>query len=67
MVRMQGPAPLLLSAVTTDDLAILLSWSDKATSQVLALALHLWGVDISYGIDSRKEMPRIVDCYLIHH
>lgn len=30
----QGPKPLLLSTVTTDDLAILLSWSDAATSQV---------------------------------
>lgn len=30
----QGPKPLLLSTVTTDDLAILLSWSDKNTSQV---------------------------------
>lgn len=31
---MQGPKPLLLSTVTHDDLAILLSWSDQATSQV---------------------------------
>lgn len=30
----QGPKPLLLSTVTTDDLAILLSWTDKSTSQV---------------------------------
>jgi hypothetical protein len=30
----QGPKPLLLSTVTTDDLAILLSWSDQADSQV---------------------------------
>ena len=31
----QGPPPLLLSAVSSEDLAVLLSWSDKATSQVL--------------------------------
>ncbi|KAI3424745.1 hypothetical protein D9Q98_008134 [Chlorella vulgaris] len=30
----KGPKPLLLSTVTTDDLAILLSWTDKSTSQV---------------------------------
>lgn len=32
--HLQGPSPLLLSAVTSDDLAVLLSWSDKSTSQV---------------------------------
>ena len=34
---LQGPPPLALTALTAEDLALLLSWSDKDNSQVQAL------------------------------
>ena len=34
---LQGPPPLALTALTAEDLAILLSWSDKDKSQLRPL------------------------------